>query len=223
MTQRHERLIAYYDTGASSCQDLVTKQVTVLGNRDFGNSVESVQEKIREFYNYAKEDRPKQQYKFSKTDNVLGVLHASQRHNERPEYKPGITQSALKENLHNLESATRDHESALNNTLTNYMQYRLVVEQFNGMAEMAESVVAKLNKMFDNLDASELSTSNLTACLVAHKKYVLTISRYDDILKTLPDLVEQVKEPYCDAATVRQRLQDLIKSLMNKESANQKQ
>ena len=213
MTQRHEQLISDYDSGARTCQDLFAKQVTALEDRDFGNSVESVQEKIHEFHNYTKADKPKQQGKLLETDNVLGVLHASQSHNERPKYKPEITQTVLEENFQDLESASTGHELALNETLANYMQYRLVVEQFNARAAMVESMVANVNKMFDKLDASDLSVNNLNACLAAHKKYMQTISRYDVIVHALPDLVEQVQEPYCDASKVRQRLKDLIESL----------
>ena len=78
---------------------------------------------------------------------------------------------------------------------------------------MSENVISNLNQMFDNLDASDVSVNNLTACLAAYKKYGQTISRYEAILDALPGLVEQVEEPYCDAATVRKRHADLLESV----------
>jgi len=213
LTQRHEQLMADYETVAGEFQDEVSQQVTTFEDRDFGNSVESVQAKIQGFYQYAKEDKPKQQGKLLTTGNLLGSLHASQSQNGRPSYEPKITQDVLKDQFKNLESASTEYEIAMNDILAKYIQYRLVVEQFNGRANMAENVVADMNKMFDNFDDSDVSINNLTACLAAYKKYVQTMSRYEVILNALPALVEEVKEPYCDAATIRQRHKDLLESV----------
>ena len=46
-------------------------------------------------------------------------------------------------NGHALEAASTEYELAMNDTLAKYIQYRLVVEQFNGRASMAENVVTE--------------------------------------------------------------------------------
>merc|ERR1711971_877615 len=105
LTHRHEKLISDYETGANEFENLVGQQVTAFEDRDFGNSVESVQAKIQDFYQYVKEEKPKQQGKLLETGNLLGALHASQSQNERPNYVPKIAQESLKEKFKNLDTA----------------------------------------------------------------------------------------------------------------------
>ena len=116
LTQRHEQLMSDYEANAAKFQDVVAEQVKTFEDRDFGNSVESVQSKIQDFYNYVKEDKPKHQGILLETGNLLGSLHASQSQNERPNYSPKITQDELKNNFKDLETASTDRQVALNDT-----------------------------------------------------------------------------------------------------------
>ncbi|XP_004349304.2 pectoralis alpha actinin [Capsaspora owczarzaki ATCC 30864] len=165
-------LIDEYDRLVTSLLAWIQQSISRLSERDFGNSIQGVQNKLSEFRDYRVSERPPKSAEKSKLESSFSTIQTKLRLKNRPSYQPAADKTihAVLDAWKNLEAAEKEHESALRHELIRQEKLEALAAKFAQKAAIFESWADGKDQYLSSADVGD-SLASVAALLKQHSAF----------------------------------------------------
>ncbi|EGG22160.1 alpha actinin [Cavenderia fasciculata] len=166
-----EQMKSDYLHRAQELVDWINQSVQKLESREFGDSVESVQQFIQEYNNYKNSQKPPKAQDLLELETIFNGLQTRLKLNKRDPFSPpqGLHPNDIDQLWAALEKAEQDHSEALRRELKRQKQISFLLIKYNRILKKLDAWVSSkqaylsANELGDSITAIQAKLKNLEA------------------------------------------------------------
>jgi len=170
-TKSLEEMQEDYKVSAEALSKWIKDKTSAMEDRDFGNSLDSVKQKLQEFEGYKEQEKPPKNTERLELEGKYNNIALKLRANNRPPFVPpaGLSMPDINSSWDNLGDAENRREAALRAELARQQKIADLLKQFRAKAQNLESWAAGKNAYLqkkediDTLSAAQTALKLLDA------------------------------------------------------------
>ncbi|XP_071055816.1 spectrin beta chain isoform X5 [Onthophagus taurus] len=209
----NERMIREYESLTSDLLAWIEATITALGDRQFANSLQGVQQQLSQFSNYRTVEKPPKFVEKGNLEILLFTLQSKMRANNQRVYTPkeGKMIADINKAWERLEKAEHERELALREELIRQEKLEQLAARFNRKASMRETWLSE-NQRLVSQDNFGHDLAAVEAAAKKHEAIETDILAYEERVQAVVAVAQELSaENYHDMERISQRKDNVLR------------
>ncbi|XP_076442303.1 alpha-actinin, sarcomeric-like isoform X2 [Babylonia areolata] len=210
VNQENERLMEEYERLASDLLEWIRRTRPWLENRTTDNTLPGTRQKLDEFRDYRRKQKPPKLEDKAKLENSFNTLQTRLRLSNRPAYLPteGKMVSDIANAWKGLEHAEKGFEEWLLSELQRLERLDHLAQKFRHKCEIHEEWATGKDDMLQSGDFKRCRLNELKAMKKKHEAFESDLAAHQDRVEQIAAIAQELNAlDYHDVATVNTRCQ----------------
>ena len=208
-----DRMINDYETFTSDLLKWIETTITSLGEREFANSLNGVQQQLGQFSNYRTVEKPPKFVEKGNLEVLLFTLQSKMRANNQKPYTPkeGKMVADINKAWERLEKSEHERELALREELIRQEKLEQLAARFNRKASMRETWLSE-NQRLVSQDNFGFDLAAVEAAAKKHEAIETDIFAYEERVQAVVAVCNELEaENYHDIDRIIARKENVLR------------
>lgn len=213
IAMENERMIKEYESLTSDLLAWIQATIEALGDRQFANSLNGVQQQLAQFNNYRTVEKPPKFVEKGNLEILLFTLQSKMRANNQKPYTPkeGKMISDINKAWERLEKAEHERELALREELIRQEKLEQLAARFNRKASMRETWLSE-NQRLVSQDNFGHDLAAVEAAAKKHEAIETDILAYEERVQAVVAVAAELEtENYHDMERINARKENVLR------------
>lgn len=213
IAMENERMIKEYESLTSDLLAWIQATIVALGDRQFANSLNGVQQQLAQFNNYRTVEKPPKFVEKGNLEILLFTLQSKMRANNQKPYTPkeGKMISDINKAWERLEKAEHERELALREELIRQEKLEQLAARFNRKASMRETWLSE-NQRLVSQDNFGHDLAAVEAAAKKHEAIETDILAYEERVQAVVAVAAELEvENYHDMERINARKDNVLR------------
>lgn len=213
IAMENERMIKEYESLTSDLLAWIQATIVALGDRQFANSLNGVQQQLAQFNNYRTVEKPPKFVEKGNLEILLFTLQSKMRANNQKPYTPkeGKMISDINKAWERLEKAEHERELALREELIRQEKLEQLAARFNRKASMRETWLSE-NQRLVSQDNFGHDLAAVEAAAKKHEAIETDILAYEERVQAVVAVAAELEaENYHDMERISARKDNVLR------------